>query len=399
MTLIDPPNRWRLDSPGSSGWQGSAQPGAPNKYLMISVDTHAVEPATLLAERVDKKFSERLPRITVNEKGEMWHVVEGLEPARYVMDTGLEGEDALRGSVTQDVESRIRDQVADGVDAEIIFPNKFLPILMTRDPEFAFAQARAYNDWAHETFGAFSARCLPMAIIPAMDVDLAIAEVERAAALGFRGLTLPVKPTYNSLSAKDPAYNWPIYDRLWAAIQAVNLPATFHVGTGRDPRTTRGAGGAVTNYVAHALAPSVEIMAILCSSGVLERFPGLKAVSVESGVGWLPWCGAAMDEAYRKHHMWALPRLKELPSHYLRTQCFGTFQEDSVGMALAEQFGYVDAMMWANDYPHHEGSWPHSVESIERQMQTLKEDSRAKILGLNAARVFGLPTDAKSYSA
>ncbi|HEU4841875.1 MAG TPA: amidohydrolase family protein, partial [Ilumatobacteraceae bacterium] len=70
--------------------------------------------------------------------------------------------------------------------------------------------------------------------------------------------------------------------------------------------------------------------------------------------------------------------------------CFATFQEDHVGLQTAEQFDVVDNLMWANDYPHHEGSWPHSAASIERQMVGLQEESRAKILGLNAKRVFNL---------
>jgi predicted TIM-barrel fold metal-dependent hydrolase len=80
--------------------------------------------------------------------------------------------------------------------------------------------------------------------------------------------------------------------------------------------------------------------------------------------------------------------IPELPSEYFRRNCFATFQEDHVGLASAEQHGIVDNLMWANDYPHHEGSWPHSAASIERQMACLCDESRAKILGLNAARVF-----------
>ena len=390
MRYVDENNLWRLETPGADGWAKSVWPDSDNKYTMISCDSHAVEPVDLLAKRVDSRFHDRLPRVQVDEDGSKWHIVEGMEPARWIMDNeDLSGEDRERNAVGSDPEERLRHQQRDGVDGEIIFPNKFSVIFATCDPEFAFAQARAYNDWAWETYGPHVHRLSPMALIPTMDIDLAIEEIERIRRLGFRGVTIPVRPIYGSTSALEAHYHRPEYDRLWACLEDSGLPVTAHVGTGKDPRTTRGRGGAVTNYVAHALAPSVEFMSLLCSSGVLERFPGLRVVSVESGVGWFPWCGQAMDEAYRKHHMWSFPKLKHLPSDYLKTQCFATFMEDPVGLSLAEEFGYSESMLWSNDYPHQEGSWPHSAQAIERQMNRLSEATRAKILGETAKALFG----------
>lgn len=99
-----------------------------------------------------------------------------------------------------------------------------------------------------------------------------------------------------------------------------------------------------------------------------------------------------MDEAYHKHHMWVQPKLKMLPSEYFKQHAFVSFQEDPVGLDLAVKYGLVDNFMWANDYPHHEGSWPHSAQAIERQMGDLTDGQRAKILGLNAARFFKFDT-------
>ena len=96
-----------------------------------------------------------------------------------------------------------------------------------------------------------------------------------------------------------------------------------------------------------------------------------------------------MDEAYNKHHMWVRPKLDLLPSEYFKRQGFASFQEDAPGWAVAREFGLVDNFLWANDFPHHEGSWPYSAQAIERQMGRLNDEERAKILGLNAARIFG----------
>jgi predicted TIM-barrel fold metal-dependent hydrolase len=173
-------------------------------------------------------------------------------------------------------------------------------------------------------------------------------------------------------------------------IQECDLPITFHVSTGRDPRASRGNGGAVINYVTHSLSPTIEPVANLCASGVLERFPKLRFATVEAGIGWVPWLLDAMDEAFRKHHMWVRPKLQGLPSDYYRAHGFATFQEDPTGLRLAEPCNLMDNFCWANDYPHHEGTWPHSAEAIERTMPMLNDAQRAKILGLNAARLFKL---------
>ncbi len=116
--------------------------------------------------------------------------------------------------------------------------------------------------------------------------------------------------------------------------------------------------------------------------------------TIEAGIGWVPWFLGAMDEAYRKHHFWVRPKLKRLPSEYYREHCWASFQEDPAGLALAEPMGLADRFMWGNDYPHHEGTWPHSAEAIERTMGHLSDAARANVLGLNAARFFGFEVPA-----
>jgi predicted TIM-barrel fold metal-dependent hydrolase len=111
----------------------------------------------------------------------------------------------------------------------------------------------------------------PMAAIATADLQGSIKEVERVAKLGFRGLTLPCKPIFGAHDARHPNYNLPIFDPLWHVIQEADLPITFHVSTGRDPRAARKDGGAVINYVSHSLVPTIEPVANLCGSGVLER--------------------------------------------------------------------------------------------------------------------------------
>ena len=386
---INEPNLWRLETPGAEGWSRTSRADDTNKYFMVSTDCHANEPPDLWEKRIDAKYRDRVPRIITDEKGVQWRYCEGYRPDR-VRVMSFEGEDWVRSKAGADPADRLKDNQRDGIDVEIIFPNKGLAMWATPDPVFANAQCAVWNDWAWEQFSPYPDAMVPVASIATGDLDGAMAEIERVAKMGFRVLSMPCKPIWGGHDVDHVNYNLPHFDPMWALIEEAGLPFTFHVSTGRDPRAARGNGGAVINYVSHSLSPTIEPVANLCSSGVLERFSGLRFATVEAGIGWVPWLLDAMDEAYRKHHMWVRPKLQGLPSDYYRAHGFSTFQEDPAGLYLAERYNLIDQFMWANDYPHHEGTWPHSAEAIERTMPMLKDDQRARILGLNAARFLGI---------
>ncbi len=391
-SMIDEKNRWRIETPGNHGWTRTARPDDPNRYLMVSADCHCNEPGNLWWTRIDKKFRPRLPHVEVDEKGEKWAVVEGYQKSRIrvrnIADAPKGGEDRLRGEAGRDPEERIRDHARDGIDAEIMFPNKGLSMWATRDPEFGAAQCRVWNEWAWETFGPYNDFMSPIAAIMTADVNIAIEEIKRVAKLGFRGVNLPCKPIFGPHDAQHPNYNMTVYDPMWAVIEECDIPITFHISTGMDPRAARHDGGAVVNYVTHACPTVIEPVSNMCASGVLERFPKLRFAAIESGIGWVPWALKAMDEAYLKHHLWAYPKLKQMPSDYFRQHGAASFQEDQAGVDLAEKHNLVDNFLWANDYPHAEGTWPHSAEAIEREMGGLSDDQRARILGLNTVKLF-----------
>ncbi len=387
QVLVDEANQWRMETPGTAGWPRTAHPGDPDKYLMISADTHANEPADLWATRIEAKYRDRIPHVRIDEKGDRWSVVEGNRPTK-IRIAAMVGQDQERNGAGATIEGRISDHKRDGIDAEIIFPNKGLAMWATPDPEMAMASCRIWNDWAWEFYGPHNDTMSPMACLATGDLPGTLAEIERTAKMGFRGLTMPCKPIYGSHDVDDPNYNLPMYDPMWALIEETGLPITFHISTGRDPRASKGNGGAVINYVSHSLSPTIEPMANLCGSGVLERFPKLKFALIECGIGWIPWALEAMDEAYRKHHFWVRPKLQGLPSDYFKEHGAAAFQEDPVGLALVERFGLEKNCLWANDYPHHEGTWPHSAAAIERTMGGISDGTRAKILGLNPNSMF-----------
>ncbi|MDE0321456.1 MAG: amidohydrolase family protein [Acidimicrobiaceae bacterium] len=413
ITIPEPDvnNVWRTETPGNEGWLRSARPDADDKFFMCSADGHVQEPNTFLYDRIDPAYHHRLPTIAVTKamdvhgkggkddsaKGEgggateeqFFQKAEGFRPAKLNWTKPFEGHEKLRNQSGRDPEARLRDLALDGCDAEVLFPNKGLSIWATPDADFSHAMCRAYNEWAWEEFADYNDRLAPMACIAPAALDKAIAEIQRCAGLGFKGLSLPAKPVFGPPDVDDLNYNLREMEPLWDCVDEVELPVTFHVSTGRDPRTSRSQGGAVINYAVHSLAPTMEPLVNICASGVAERHPKLQFGSIEAGIGWVPWMLTAMDEAYLKHHMWVRPKLEMLPSEYFKRQGFASFQEDPAGLDLAREHGLVDNFLWANDFPHHEGSWPYSAQAIERTMSHLDDGERAKILGLNAARIFG----------
>jgi predicted TIM-barrel fold metal-dependent hydrolase len=407
-------NAWRLESPGAEGWPRSARPGAPNKYFMVSADCHVTESLQFL-ERIDGDYADRIPHVEKRDDGAEFLITEGNRPQLVKPPSGrtvqeqqtferpehnrdpksrMEDEDLLRVGAGRSIDQRLADQAADGVDVEILFPTTGLLCWATPDPKFAMKMCQAWNRWAADEIGSHMLgdrpKMLPMALIAAGDQEGAAREITWAAEHGFRGICLGNAPTYGPTEPGKLQYNDPSFEDLWSLIEETGLVITLHVSSGRDPRAVGGRGGAIINYVCHSMETTIEPLVQLITSGVFERHPGIQAGLVESGIGFVPWLLETMDHAYRAHHFWVRPVIPELPSVYFRRNCFATFQQDEVGLMNVEQLDLVDNMLWANDYPHHEGVWPHSAASIERTMGHLTDASRAQILGLNAARIFGL---------
>jgi predicted TIM-barrel fold metal-dependent hydrolase len=414
MTVVDK-NAWRLETPGHDGWLASPAPGADPKYFIVSADTHANEPFDVFLARVDEEYHPRLPRVDHDEQGNQWLYVEGFRPqmvrpakatgeaARLAADSAnawtdkMEPDDIERMGASSTaapeaagLEVRYRDSARDGVDGSIVFPNRGLTAYATPDVTFSTAMANAWNRWAWEIFGDHNDTFAPIPMIVPGDMDTALAEIGWAAAAGFKGLLLPCRPIPGAVQDRKHQWNNPMYDPLWSAIADTGLPAVFHVATGGDPRAASGNGGAAINFVMGAAMQVMEPLTYILASGVLERHPTLRVVVVEAGVSWLPWLLTELDHAVLKHHMWSRPDLDDPPSEYFRRQCAASFiEEDPRALRFVEDFGLSDNILWSNDYPHQEGSWPHSPESIERQFQLVSEGTRRKALGENAARLFG----------
>lgn len=396
---INPENLWRTECVRPTGWVRSPRADAKNKYFICSTDGHMTPPLSVL-DALEPRFKERLPRVEKRD-GASYMVAEGFSPMRLV-ESSLSGEDLYRskaGVVGEDpaeaMAVRYADMVIDGIDAEVIFPNgPFLMPFNSKDPEFAMAQLRLYNDWAMGMERSYGDRCRFVPAVVTGDVDLAVAEIERVAGLGARFITLPTQPIPGIENARY-RYNDTKFEPMWDAIEAAGMKLVFHVATAGDPRKSRGPGGAMANRWLSHMCMADPIMA-LCGSGILDRHPNLHFSCSEGGAGWIPALLDNLDETVRKHHMWYFPKLKHgMPSDYFREYGMVSFEEDRSALLLVEAYGLENNLTWSNDYPHQEGTWPHSAAAIERQFVGLREDTRAKILGLNAARFFNFEVPAQ----
>lgn len=373
-------------------------------FFVLSADSHVNEPMDLWTSRIEEQFKSRVPRIEVDEKGQKWMHQEGRRPSKIreaPRDATVDVEafkdkdsddrprlDRTAGAMFQKVgnfdDRRYSDMDYDGIDAEIVFPNKGLANWSSPDSALNVAMCRVYNDWAYETFKD-RPRSFPAACVAPADLEACVKEIERAAKMGFHSVMMP--PLVGKRGYNDPAF-----DPVWAALSEANMPVLFHAGTGKDPRTASGNGGAILNYVVHAMNTVLEPVVQMCSSGVFDRFPKLRFATIEAGAGWVPYAMWAMDHGYDKHAFWVTPKLKYKPSEYFKMHGAASFQEDPIGIETRKWMG-IDSIMWGNDYPHIEGTWPHSKEVIDSFGDITREET-AKIIGLNAARIFNVEVPA-----
>ncbi|MET1001759.1 MAG: amidohydrolase family protein [Acidimicrobiia bacterium] len=352
---------------------------------LISADNHVFEPVTLWQERLPRAMAERGPRTQVVD-GWVVMAIEGM-PNRKLTRAKDTSESALAAGLAAmpggaSLDQRLADMASDGVVAEVIYPTFGLFIDMVPAPDLQMACARVYNDWLAETFLGRSEVFVPSAVVPIRDVEGATAELDRVVELGFRSAMIPTTPPEGT------RYNQPDFDPVWAVASEARLPLSLHTGTGALPQHERGPGGAVINYAKVGLL-SAETLCYFAASGVLERFPDLRLVFVETGAGWYAYCCERMDEAFEEHESWVKPKLAEPPSAYAKRQCSVTLGADRAPLLTREITG-VEPLLWASDYPHPEGTFPESQAVVTRIFEGLPENEISAIVAGNAARLYGI---------
>lgn len=334
---------------------------------VISADSHVQEPPDLY-DHLPVGLRDRAPR-QVERNGKVYIEVDGRKPRRIDLAEARTTEDDQHREFRNDPEGgrnldvRLVDLERDGVAAEIIYPNQSLALYLSPDPAYQMAVANAYNDWAMELFGPHRERFAPVGMVPVFDIAAAVKEVERLAKLGYRSVKIPI-------TNRAVPYNHPAYEPFWSAVAASGMVLAFHAFTNSEDEypddwgEEEGHGGAL-DFMVMRMADGQIPVSQLISSGVCDRHPDLKFVIVECGAGWLAWLLYALDEQVEKKHMWIRPRLSMKPSEFFARQGHVTFTDDPVALKTLPFLG-ADCLLWGSDYPHDEGSFPHSQAVIDR---------------------------------
>jgi predicted TIM-barrel fold metal-dependent hydrolase len=347
--------------------------------LANSADSHLMEPADLWTSRLPADLADRAPRSEKTEKYETIYL-DGQKMYRALAAFT----EAIRPPGATDLGIRLHDLDREGVRFQLAFPSMGLWLANLQDAALQTALVRAWNDWAVEEVISRTDRVLPSAILPFLSVEDAVEEVQRVKRLGFRVVFLPSVPP----GGVDYAFDR--WEPLWSAVEESGIVLGFHIGTGGDPVVYRGPGGAIINYW-ETTVPGQRVVTHLVASGALDRHPQLNVLIAEGGCSWVPALADRLDEAYRQHGMYVEPKLSMLPSEIIYRQVYTSFQHDQSAVPAYTAMGYHN-IMWGDDYPHLEGTYGHTQETLHKLFDGAPEDAVRAITTETFERLFHTPS-------
>ncbi len=382
--------------------------------MLIDADSHITEPADVWTSRVPARYVEDVPKVVRTDEGKDVWLLGGVVICTVgsTSTAGFPGAPAARPKVfdelhpgSYDAAARLRYMDEAGIWAQLLYPNVggfgSQMFRTVRDPVVQRLCIEAYNDFLHEWASADPRRLITVCSVPFWDVAASVAEVERAAGMGFRGVLFTGEPQRFRL----PTLGDPSWDPLWAAARDAGLPVHFHIGGGEDNiqdlmtprRASHGAAGAEAYAATNLFMKNGIQCADLITSGVLARFPELRFVSVESGIGWLPFVLEVADYSYLGAS--SASRVSSdglLPSELFRRQVYATFWFEHIAPTHLLDELPIDNLLFETDFPHVTCLYGNIAETIEANLGHVDEATRRKLLWGNAAGLYHVeePTEA-----
>jgi predicted TIM-barrel fold metal-dependent hydrolase len=362
---------------------------------IISADSHVAEPPETYIARIDKKFKQRAPVMIHDERRGDIFLIEGSKqpiPLALVSAAGkAPAELSPKGAVWDklhkggwDPHARIEAQNQDGIAAEVLYPSVGMEICNIPDLDLKKACMDAYNLWLAEFCAPYPARLIGLGQAAVRTPEDGITDLETIKKLGFKGVMLPGRPGVAD-------YNDPMYDEFFEATIALDLVCSFHILTSGEG-LKQGYRGSKINSFMSIVRGNQDLMSMFVLDGIFMRHPKLKIVSVEADGGWIPHFMYRMDHAYQRHRHWMRGReLDKRPSEYFRAHVYFTFQDDYTAFLFKDHMN-IERMMWANDYPHSDSTWPWSQQVLKEQLAHMTEAEKNLVLHDNVANLYKLDT-------
>jgi len=362
-------------------------------YPVISADSHITEHPDTYVRYIDPKWRDKAPKMISANSGDLF-VVDGMKrpiamglvaaagkSAEELAMDGVRFDELHRGG--WDPVARISDQDRDGVAAEVIYPTVGMVICNHDDFDYKKACFDAYNRWITEFCESNPDRLLGCGQTAMRSPDEGVADIQAIHKAGLRGVMMPGDPAVED-------YDSEIYNPVLEMAIELGLPLSFHILTMRNSHTR----GPRINTFLSIIRGNQDIMGTLIFGGVFERYPELKVVCVEADAGWVPHYLYRMDHAYERHRGWLAPgvTLEKKPSEYFSENIYTTFQDDWVAFKSANNMNWR-RLLWANDFPHSDSTWPWSQEMLVEQTKNLTEEQTQAILCGNVAQLYNIDLD------
>jgi predicted TIM-barrel fold metal-dependent hydrolase len=355
----------------------------PQGLTVVSADNHVELTEDIFYENFPARLRDAAPRVWFDK---YWRV--GFKETMEAYPTGSRIDEALTRSVLNegfDFGIRNRHLDAEGIAKEIVYPQSLLAFIRHPDQELQQLMYSTYNEWIAKLGAENRGRFFGVGICNNWwDPKKAEPAIRQIVDLGLKSVLLPFSPG-KDVDGKPINYASPDMDRLWAAAEEAGLPVSFHIG---EVPAQGGRGAFGTFFIVQA-APFRRVLGNLIFGGILDRYPKLRIVFAEGGINWV--AGALQDAeltygAHRELFDWPL---KHRPSHYWHHHCYATFQTDPIGFKLIEQIG-ADRVMWAQDYPHSEGTFGYTADALTEITDVVSEADARKILGETALELYKL---------
>lgn len=387
---------------------------------VVDVDTHWSEPEDLWTSRAPAKWRDRVPQMKPNADGVPTWTIDGdislgLSSASSVVhDTGRKavgyefrnwGVNQVHPSCSQ-AGPRLEIMDMQGIWAQILYPNvlgfggqgRMLAdgsnAVPTIDTDLRLISTQIYNDAGAEMQERTGGRLLPQALLPWWDIKEAVREAERCVDMGMTGVNINSDPHRNGMTDLSDEYWHP----LWELCSDKGLPINFHIGSSDSSNSWFGSAPWPSFDTSQKLAMGSAMMFIANSqvigniiiSGLLERFPKLKFVSVESGVGWLPFLLEALEYQISEAGANIDNRYSMTPLEYFQRNIFACFWFERQDFAYVTRRLGVDNVMFESDFPHPTCLYPDPLASAHKSLEGFTDEEKAKVLSTNAARCYNL---------